>query len=183
MKQSSADYDVAWEDQSGVTEVVHIGPSAPTDPDIQIWLDTDEPGMSGVSSVNGATGAVVLDADDVGAMSKWVLLWENASPTSLFAAQTIALDLSGYDAVLVTAKHWADNDSRLNQIAFVGADRMILTVQSPTDIRIQTLRLYYVSTTGVRFEGGKGMNNSGGTYNSDYAALPLAIYGIKGVTT
>ena len=108
-----------------------------------------------------------------------VLLWENPNPSTPFAAQTISLDLSKYKAIIVTAKHWTDNDSRLNQIAFVGTDRMILTVQSPTDIRIQTLRLYYVSTTGVRFEGGKGMNNGGGTYDSDYAALPLAIYGVN----
>lgn len=61
-------------------------------------------GDAGVSSVNGATGTVVLDAEDVGAMSEWVLLWENASPTSNFAAQTISVDISAYSFVAVEVK-------------------------------------------------------------------------------
>ena len=138
---------------------------------------------SAVNSVNGKTGAVVLDADDVGAMSEWDLLWENASPSSSFAAQTVSLDLSGYDAILTTVKHWADNDSKLNEIALVGSTRMTLTVQSPSDIKIQTLRLYSVTTSGVTYDGGKGMSAAGATYDSNDAAIPLAIYGIKGVVT
>ena len=108
-----------------------------------------------------------------------VLLWTNPNPNNEFSAQTISLDLSNYDAVAVVAKHWSDNDSRRIELAMVGADRMVLTVQSPTDIRIQTLRLYKVTTSGVQFQGGKGMNASGGTYNSNQAAIPLQIYGIK----
>ena len=108
-----------------------------------------------------------------------VLLWTNQSPNNAFSAQTIPLDLSKYQAVIITAKHWNDNDSRRNEIAFVGSTRMILTIQSPTNIKIQTLRLYSVSTTGVTFEGGKGTNDSLGTYDSNYAVIPLAIYGVN----
>ncbi len=168
---------------NSIDDIVYVGETTPTDPDTKIWLDTDSGGASAVNSINGKAGTVVLDADDVGAMSKWVLLWTNASPTSTFGAQTIPLDLSDYDAIVVTSKHWTDNDARRNEIAFVGSSRMILTVQSPTNIKIQTLRLYSVSTTGVTFEGGKGTNDSLGTYDSNYAIIPLAIYGIKGVQT
>ena len=46
--------------------VVHVGTSAPSDTDVKFWLDTDEQGQSAVTSVNGRSGAVTLDADDVG---------------------------------------------------------------------------------------------------------------------
>lgn len=77
-----------------------------------------------VQSVNGQTGAVVLDADDVGALpdtyvapvtsvngqtgdvvvgggSSPTLLWTNSSPVASFAQQTVTLDLSGYSFVLI----------------------------------------------------------------------------------
>lgn len=77
---------------SGFTDV-HVGASAPTDPDTQIWLDTDEPGQSAVTSVNGASGAVTLDASDVGALAETVLsntTPETGFPANLQAGQYIA---------------------------------------------------------------------------------------------
>lgn len=32
---------------------------------------------------------------------KWKILWENQSPTSSFAAQTVSLDLQNYDVIMV----------------------------------------------------------------------------------
>lgn len=50
---------------------VAIGPTEPTDPDVNVWVDTsggaDEGGT--VTSVNGETGDVELDASDVGAVA------------------------------------------------------------------------------------------------------------------
>lgn len=40
--------------------VIHSGPSAPANADVQLWLDTDEPGETAVTSVNGQTGAVTI---------------------------------------------------------------------------------------------------------------------------
>lgn len=37
------------------------------------------------------------------------LLWTNPSPTSAFAAQTVALDLSGYDGVKIKLKRINNN--------------------------------------------------------------------------
>lgn len=50
-------------------------------------------------SADYATGWGTASA--IGAMSKWTLLWTNASPNSIFADQTVAIDLTNYDIVLV----------------------------------------------------------------------------------
>ena len=52
-----------------------------------------------VTSVNGQTGDVVITPGGGGMEA--TLLWTNPSPTSAFAAQTVALDLSGYKFVLI----------------------------------------------------------------------------------
>lgn len=41
-------------------DAIHVGPSAPTDSEIDMWLDTDEPGQTVVTSVNGISGAVTV---------------------------------------------------------------------------------------------------------------------------
>lgn len=51
-----------------------------------------------VTSVNGRTGDVTVGGG--GGMDA-TLLWTNPAPTSTFAAQTVALDLSGYKFVLI----------------------------------------------------------------------------------
>lgn len=40
--------------------IVHVGDSAPSDSNIEVWLDTDEQGASAVTSVNGQSGAITL---------------------------------------------------------------------------------------------------------------------------
>ena len=84
-----------------IDDIVYVGDDAPTDPNTKIWLDTDASGASAVNSINGKAGTVVLDADDVGAMSKMTLLWTNASPTSTFSGQTVQIDLSTYSHVFI----------------------------------------------------------------------------------
>ena len=132
---------------------------------------------SGVSSVNGATGTVVLDADDVGAMSKWVLLWTNASPTSNFAAQTVSLDLSGYDLIMVSAM-WSTGNQQIIQ--------PVITTVPSGDCRIDTTdttaknldREFTVSTTGITFNSGNY-----GTSSAPSMCIPYKIWGIKGAVT
>lgn len=124
-----------------------------------------------VQSVNGATGTVVLDAEDVGAMSKWELLWTNASPTASFAAQTVGIDLSGYDAVVIVV----DADRRHTFPCFVGFQYDLSYL--PSGYNAASFgRLATVSSVGVDF--GAGYYNTGA---NNTVAVPQAIYGIKGV--
>lgn len=169
-------------------DYVYVGTSAPSDGNINIWLDTDEPGQSAVSSVNGANGTVVLGADDVGAMSKLTLLWTNASPTSSFDAQTVPLTLTGYAAVIVEFKgdyqsETDGNRAKAYSVAFVDSDIAYGGILPET--RSSRLSLRYRMTTatssGVTFQTGSYNASAVAAGTSTQIAIPLRIWGIKGV--
>ena len=169
-----------YPDQTGNVEVdipasVYVGPSAPSDPDINIWFDTDDPGQSIVNSVNGKNGAAVLDSDDVGAMAKWALLWENASPTSSFTPQTLDINLTNYDLVLCVFRN-ATLDSWVSVIIPVGVQGMLM-VPHESASGGNFFRAFYPTTSGIDI--GNGTTGGVGTNNANN--VPRLIYGIKGV--
>lgn len=142
-----------------------------------VTLDAEDVGA--VAEVNGKTGPqLTLDADDVGAMSKWELLWTNASPSSAFAAQTIALDLSGYDFVMVVFQHWTSSDVNNSAFCRVGAYGRI----ESHDYSL-AYRDYHPEATGVYFNVGilVASYGSSSVQQNTSAVIPLQIYGIKGV--
>ena len=63
-------------------------------------LGTAAPGSAGAYARRDHVHAMPT-AGDVGAQSKWDLLWTNASPGSAFSPQTVAVDLTNYDMVMV----------------------------------------------------------------------------------
>lgn len=127
-----------------------------------------------VTSVNGSTGAVTLDADDVGAMSK-VLVWTNASPSSNFAAQTVPVDLSGYDYILIETNTGV-------RILAIGSDYREYCFQ-PYGGANMGYRSVYATTTGVTFDDFYKLGTYG-TFSSrtqdNSQAKPIKIYGMKG---
>lgn len=168
--------------QDALDDYVHVGTSAPTDPTAKIWLDTDEPGMSAVSSVNGATGTVVLDPDDVGAMWAWELLWTNASPSSSFAEQTVSLDLSGYDFVLIYS-FWSTNYLQFIAPHIAPVNPTGSTIESviqavQTNAAASLERVFIVTSSGVEFK-----KATKGSSTDNTCLIPVRIYGIKGVVT
>lgn len=159
---------------NGMTGAVTI-PSVPLSDDNPQPLGTATPGTS--TNVSRADHVHAMpSADQVGAMSTWELLWTNASPQSQFGAQTISLDLSNYDAVLVvvtnttlsgapSTSYIVKEGTRSNMfgIALAGTDDIYK-------------RAVTISQSGVAFESGyaaKSQNNG--------ALIPYQIYGIKGV--
>lgn len=163
---------------------IYIGSSEPVDSRINIWLDTDEPGMTGVSSVNGKTGTVVLNESDIdaaGGMSKWDLLWVNASPTSEFAEQTIPLNLSGYDAILCDFVATSGNH-QMTGIYLIGNYYLCRYVtNSSSNVRWYGRNLT-ASTTGVEFGNASSfIQGTSGTTTINTTLMPSVIYGIKGL--
>ena len=214
-KRSNTNYDTYWTNESGT-----------------------------VLSVNGMTGAVVLDADDVGALpddtfiptktsdltndsgfvnanqaataapvqsvngqtgnvsaipsggtegqvlmkssgtdyaTEWKLplsivgpLWTNASPTSAFAAQTIALDLSGYDAIILVNRHWTNNS--LCRSHYIPIDGNTYGCPVQNYVGGWAGRTCTATASGVVFDSGVGTSG-----NDNNGGIPLAIYGIKGI--
>lgn len=139
-----------------------------------------------VDSVNGATGTVVLDADDVGAMSEWVLLWTNASPTSSFAAQTIAVDVSGYDmmAVLVSS---SSNDYMYTFFAAVGMstimNRAVPTSNTSAKLFVTSRNIDSANANGISFSACNQSSVGAAAAVANGELVPRYIYGIKGVVT
>jgi hypothetical protein len=115
--------------------------------------------------------------DNVGAESAAVLLWENASPTSAFAAQTISLDLSEYGAVRILAIDHTDNRN-------VAVDIMIplaLGTGNLCGVRPGEYPFYRsctVDSAGCTFAGGY-VGDYATPQSSNLYGVPYRIYGIK----
>lgn len=113
------------------------------------------------------------------------LLWENANPTSSFAAQTIGLDLSEYDSVeIFTALSTNGTIHRVDK-AKKGYSCRILDYYNPTSTSnyLDLLnRSAAVNNNGVKFgtANSKQTNSTEATENNKYM-IPLKIYGIKEV--
>ena len=126
-----------------------------------------------VNSRTAALGTVTLDHNVV-------LLWENASPTSNFPAQTINIDYSDYDFLFVVGDvvgsnnrftaTWIPATSGGNAyLNYIGIDYYAMS------------RQITLIDEGVSFTSGyMVLLTNGATYQEwDNRAIPIAIYGIK----
>ena len=107
-----------------------------------------------------------------GAVTK---LWENASPTSAFAAQTISLDLSGYDAISIYYKNKTNGSAPQSTGVVPIGDSVILYYM--TSDALSQRRTATISDSGVTFTTGYS-----GSSESTACAIPVIIYGYKGIT-
>ena len=108
---------------------------------------------------------------------KMDLLWTNPSPSSSFAAQTVALDLSEYNLILVQFLRATNTTSfRGTDISIVGSASTGI-IGGVDSVNSSVLSRSYESTTnGVTFALGRANNES----SSDSAwCIPTYIYGIK----
>lgn len=103
-----------------------------------------------------------------------VKLWENASPSSTFAAQTLSLDLSGYDAVMIFFHNASDSTIYLST-GMIPIGYKTTLAYTTTSGAIYS-RPATASSTGIVFEAGQTGTTSGAKY-----CVPVRIYGIKGV--
>ena len=102
------------------------------------------------------------------------LLWTNPAPTSNFSAQTVSLDLSGYDAVCIITKTTATSDYRYWQFGLVGHSISMMN-KSSTSATLAG-RAAEVTTSGITFSNGYN-NATAGAAN----CVPWYIYGITGI--
>ena len=163
---------------NGMTGAVII-PSASLSDDNPQPLGTATPGTS--TNVSRADHVHAMpSADAVGAMSKWTLLWTNASPTSAYGEQTVSLNLSGYQMVAIVLNRAANDTTKNTTLVFVGSVSKCLVYQEAYGLYVAS-RNVTVSTTGVAFSIGYDNGNSTAAGTSNSVAIPYSIYGIKGV--
>ena len=116
----------------------------------------------------------------VPAYGKVKLLWTNPAPLENFGKQTVALDLSKYDLVLISFMNGTSANYVNNGIFFIGD-----TVQVANGFfgSQKNHRNIIVSSNGVEFQESYKYATYGGDSASgtiDYSFMrPLYIYGIK----
>ena len=111
------------------------------------------------------------------------VLWENASPTSSFAAQTIDLNLSEYDAIEIEAGKMttslvvnsfkiskSDNYDVLNLQFLYCANSKIYGYYRPVEVRISENKLI--------FNAGYITSDSQDAQNN-ISCIPLRVFGMK----
>ena len=102
-------------------------------------------------------------------------VWENASPESSFAAQTISLDLSGFNAVEIVMGTGSNKSNVGTYLFEVGSGTQVTYGAGAYMGR----RNYKVTTSGVAVESGSKYESSWSDSNA--YQKPMIIYGVKGV--
>ena len=117
----------------------------------------------------------------VGAGSRAKLLWTNPAPSSSFGAQKIALDLSNYDAVVVTFGGIRTAKERtFSVVCKKGETAGMLGCYTSSNDSQFVFRTGAVSNSGVNFSNGAYLPTFGKpTSPGDGYAVPKEIYGIK----
>ena len=116
--------------------------------------------------------------------NEWVLVWENASPSSSFSPQTIALDLADTAWIAVNYKASTSGSVRTIDMIEVGENRQLVLYANAGASGTTELytRRVNVSATGVEFEKGTKKTVSGSSVDTANGnVIPLKIYALKGV--
>ena len=109
------------------------------------------------------------------------LIWENDSPTSVFTAQTISIDLSGYYAIMIIGDGHANSSdhtkttgvSPLYPIGYVG---QWVSSSNYSGVAEGGIRVISVDKNGITFS--EAYSSSSFNLNDTYG-IPLKIYGMK----
>ena len=104
-----------------------------------------------------------------------ILLWTNPNPTSSFAAQTVALDLSEYKAICIETK--LEAESSIVAAFFIPVDGNRCTMSVLYNSR--GVRHATATVSGVIFTKGLYASSGSATLaDKNTAAIPQRIYGI-----
>ena len=106
------------------------------------------------------------------------LLWENASPTSEFPAQTIPVNLTDYEHVGIefTASAWSESGEQPIRIVRKSAALKYMGEHLNGESGNVSREITTMTDTGISF--GTGYHN---TYSDNTWMIPTRIYGVKGV--
>jgi len=112
---------------------------------------------------------------------KIMKLWENASPTSAFAAQKIKLNLSGHDFIGVVFRLNTSNNRQVTTaVAPLSSGQGEITLaQGGSPYMVQYYRPFTLTASSVDFNHGFLGYPSKSEAQNDAAAIPLKIYGVK----
>lgn len=157
------DFRVTAKDYFATVNSSNLSVSA-TGPLIRLYRATGDLQVFARTTFYGATN-----------MTKMVLLWSNASPTSTFASQSISSNFVDYNMYIVIARHSTSIAGAVTVINKVGSSSRLITVGASSSYS-ETIRTVSSTQTGLTF----GNANKNGSTANDFL-IPIYIYGIKGV--
>lgn len=114
--------------------------------------------------------------------AKPVLLWTNENPTSNFNAQTINVDLTGYEALVIKAESRNSGNNRYQKTFYYdisNTNDIEIVMKTTSTATLQTLhcgRNFTVVSNGISVSA---CQNVGYTTTDNSAVIPLEIYGLK----
>lgn len=114
---------------------------------------------------------------------KMDLLWENANPTSAFAPQTISLDFSNYNLLLIeTIAFISRPNSTFNSLIIKNNQQKIIAIDQSSDANVYiSYRYATFNDTSITFgaNGWFSSNDNHGDYDQGHDQnVPYRIYGI-----
>ena len=136
-------------------DIIHIGSDAPTNTDIEFWLDTDEPGDTPVLSVNGQTGAVNLDADDVSAVAYFKIVPGNTDLNDVIT--------SGFYRLTTNYTNAPSGADYSQMIVSRGSDTVAQIIFCYADSRVFVRTGYGIGGSSPTWVSWKEMSNVQGT--------------------
>ena len=104
----------------------------------------------------------------------WTKIWENNDPSSAYAAQTEAMDLSGYTWVAIIATISTTGTAETTHLVRVGSS-VVLSVPNLGSTQYFYKREASVASNGITF--GTGYRNNTSTSGTNYC-IPVAVYGV-----
>lgn len=112
------------------------------------------------------------------------LLWTNSSPTSSFAEQTVSLALSGYRAVDIVYKLFANQQYDVTgQIVYLNDQTITISASGSAGFFSGAITLMAraasMASTGVHFSAGSLASTSTTWAVDNRPLIPYKIYGIK----
>ena len=141
-----------------------------------------EPNLVDADTLGGFDLDYFASVEEMNGKLSMELLWENASPTSDFAKQTVSLDLSEYDMVEISFNLQTGVLAISHQLQ-CKVDGGRVTATTPGTQRYHR-RSTNVSKTGINFGDCSAYTYSSTveTTTTNGALIPVFVYGIKGVT-
>ena len=131
-------------------------------------------------NVNGYSSVTVSVLDET-----FPLLWTNNNSSSSFAAQTISIDLSDYDAVIIDSKSSKDVSDDAGEPYVTHAYETVANSSAHYGVCAQNLGYVFREVAampfGVVFRGAmKFKSSSGMMVSDDTVCIPIRIYGVRG---
>lgn len=114
------------------------------------------------------------------------LLWQNASPTSEFASQSISVSVDNYKWILVEWRYSTEYANHQTMICRIGADNLLsINGQSNNRTGGRVVKARYTQTDRPGHTINSYISFGGAKYNekeNDIYVIPTHIWGIKGAT-